>query len=123
MAQVSALQDQQCPENLPWMQANISDKTLPVTARHFDGTLEYNAHNLYGAYEVKATAEALRAIRNKRHFVFTRYASALRQGCEHAHLLAVLQESRCPVRQPAIGGPMPSPCNMQNRAQLSLLNF
>ena len=55
-------------------QANISDKTLAVTARHYDGTLEYNVHNLYGAYEVKATAEALRAIRNKRHFIFTRCA-------------------------------------------------
>lgn len=54
-------------------QANISDKTLAVTARHYDGTLEYDVHNLYGAYEVKATAEALRAIRNKRHFIFTRY--------------------------------------------------
>ena len=60
------------------MQANISDKTLAVTARHYDGTLEYNVHNLYGAYEVKATAEALRAIRNKRHFIFTRYTSSLR---------------------------------------------
>ena len=61
--------------NLPLSvsQANISDKTLAVTARHYDGTLEYDVHNLYGAYEVKATAEALRAIRNKRHFIFTRY--------------------------------------------------
>ena len=55
------------------LQANISDKTLAVTARHYDGTLEYDVHNLYGAYEVKATAEALRAIRKKRHFIFTRY--------------------------------------------------
>ena len=67
------LQHQRCPESLPWTQANISDKTLAVTARHYDGTLEYDVHNLYGAYEVKATAEALRAIRNKRHFIFTRY--------------------------------------------------
>ena len=66
-----------CPsysECLSWTQANISDKTLAVTARHYDGTLEYNVHNLYAHYEVKATAEALRAIRNKRHFIFTRYA-------------------------------------------------
>ena len=58
-------------------QANISDKTIAVTAHHYDGTLEYNVHNLYGAYEVKATAEALRAIRKKRQFIFTRCAQRL----------------------------------------------
>ena len=36
-------------------------------------------HNLYGAYEVKATAEALRAIRNKRQFIFTRCGQRLAQ--------------------------------------------
>ena len=51
---------------------NISIKTLPVTSSHFDGTLEYEAHNLYGLYQCKATAEALRTIRQKRHFIFTR---------------------------------------------------
>ena len=61
-------------------QANISDKTIAVTAHHYDGTLEYNVHNLYGAYEVKATAEALRAIRNKRQFIFTRCARMLTRG-------------------------------------------
>ena len=61
-------------------QANISDKTIAVTAHHYDGTLEYNVHNLYGAYEVKATAEALRAIRNKRQFIFTRCGRRLARG-------------------------------------------
>ena len=53
-------------------QLNISAKTLPVTARHADGTLEYDAHNLYGYMESVATARALRAIRGKRHFSFSR---------------------------------------------------
>ncbi len=53
-------------------QMNISIKTLAVTAAHFDGTLEYEVHNLYALYQAKATAEALRAIRQKRHFIFTR---------------------------------------------------
>lgn len=53
-------------------QMNISIKTLAVTSSHFDGTLEYEAHNLYGLYQCKATADALRAIRQKRHFIFTR---------------------------------------------------
>ena len=61
-------------------QANISDKTIAVTAHHYDGILEYNVHNLYGAYEVKATAEALRAIRNKRQFIFTRCGWRLTRG-------------------------------------------
>ena len=58
-------------------QLNISSKTLAVTARHADGTLEYDAHNLYGYMESVATARALRSIRGKRHFSFSRCA----QGC------------------------------------------
>ncbi len=56
---------------------NISIKTLPVTSAHFDGTLEYEVHNLYALYQAKATADALRAIRQKRHFIFTRCAAYL----------------------------------------------
>ena len=63
---------------MPVVQANISDKTLAVTAHHYDGTLEYNVHNLYAMYEAKATNEALRAIRNRRPFIFSR--------CHTAHL-------------------------------------
>ena len=55
-------------------QLNISSKTLAVTARHADGTLEYDAHNLYGYYEAVATARALRSIRGRRHFSFSRRA-------------------------------------------------
>ena len=46
-------------------------------------------HNLYGAYEVKATAEALRAIRNKRQFIFTRCGQRLARGrCVHDSTLS-----------------------------------
>ena len=51
---------------------NISYKTVAVTAMHYDGTLEYNAHNLYGMYETLATANALQKLRNKRQFILTR---------------------------------------------------
>ena len=51
---------------------NISYKTVAVTAQHYDGTLEYNAHNLYGMYETLATANALQKLRNKRQFILTR---------------------------------------------------
>ena len=79
MTHIIIMLQEQWRERVTATQANISDKTLPVTARHYDGTLEYNVRNLYGAYEVKATAEALRAIRSKRHFIFTRYANC--EGC------------------------------------------
>jgi len=45
-----------------------------VTAAHFDGTLEYNAHNLYSLYEVVATAAALQRLRGRRQFILTRCA-------------------------------------------------
>lgn len=53
-------------------QLPLSYKTLPVTASHFDGTLEYNVHNLYSLYEVVATAAALQRLRNRRQFILTR---------------------------------------------------
>lgn len=56
---------------------NISYKTVAVTAYHYDGTLEYNAHNLYGMYETLATAAALQKLRNKRQFILTRSAPAM----------------------------------------------
>lgn len=66
---------------------NLSIKTLAVTVAHADGTLEYDAHNLYGMYEVKSTAQALRSIRGRRHFILTRCAPQLRSlhtGCVSA---------------------------------------
>jgi alpha-D-xyloside xylohydrolase len=53
---------------------NISYKTVAVTAYHYDGTLEYNAHNLYSIYETMATTSALQKLRNKRQFILTRLA-------------------------------------------------
>lgn len=58
-------------------QVDLSYKTLPVTASHFDGTLEYNVHNLFGLYEVVASAQALQRLRNARQFILTRCGSAL----------------------------------------------
>ena len=51
---------------------NVSYKTVAVSARHYDGTLEYDSHNLYGSYETLATANALQKLRNRRQFVLTR---------------------------------------------------
>lgn len=54
---------------------NISYKTVAVTAYHYDGTLVYNAHNLYGMLETLATTSALQSLRNKRQFILTRCES------------------------------------------------
>lgn len=52
---------------------NIGDKTIAMNVKHYDGTLEYNSHNLYGLSEAIATNEALKATRKKRPFVLSRY--------------------------------------------------
>ncbi len=56
---------------------NISYKTVAITAYHYDGTLVYNAHNLYGMLETLATASALQKLRNKRQFILTRCEAVL----------------------------------------------
>lgn len=52
----------------------LSFRTLPVTARHYDGSLQYNTHNIYGLSQAAATARALDVIFDgrKRPFVLTR---------------------------------------------------
>lgn len=56
---------------------NISYKTVAVTAYHYDGTLVYDAHNLYGMLETLATTSALQKLRNKRQFILTRCEAPL----------------------------------------------
>lgn len=51
----------------------LSFRTLPVTARHMDGSLQYNTHNLYGLSQAVATYKALRAFHRKRPFILTRW--------------------------------------------------
>lgn len=76
---------------------NLSYKTVAVTAQHYDGTLEYNAHNLYGTFETLATANALQKLRNKRQFILTRYilvALAL-PGCAWAVHMTASRSAKC----------------------------
>ncbi|KAG0560995.1 hypothetical protein KC19_9G028900 [Ceratodon purpureus] len=63
---------------------NIGDKTIAMTVRHFDGTMEYNAHNLYGLSESVATNDALRITRNKRPFILAR-STFVGSGAQTAH--------------------------------------
>ena len=63
----------------------LSFRTVPATARHRDGTLHYNTHNVYGLTHAAATARALDALYQgeKRSFVLTRCAAVFSwRGCE-----------------------------------------
>jgi len=50
----------------------LGHNTIGTTATHADGSLEYNAHNLYGLSEAVATHSALEKITGKRPFILTR---------------------------------------------------
>lgn len=63
---------------------NIGDKTIALSVKHYDGTLEYNSHNLYGLSETIATNEALKSIQKKRPFILSR-STFLGSGAHTAH--------------------------------------
>lgn len=59
-------------------------KTAAMTVKHHDGTLEYNAHNLYGIAEALATNKAMTSVRKKRAFVLSR-STFIGAGAYTAH--------------------------------------
>lgn len=59
-------------------------RTAAMTVKHYDGTLEYDAHNLYGLAESIATNKAMTLARNKRPFVLSR-STFIGSGAHTAH--------------------------------------
>ncbi|WCJ19443.1 Alpha-glucosidase [Euphorbia peplus] len=58
--------------NASGVQAPIGYKTIATSAVHYNGVLEYDAHNIYGFTQAIATHKALQGIKGKRPFVLTR---------------------------------------------------
>ena len=55
-------------DNPPYAIANnnvrlpLSFRAIPVTARHYDGSVQYDTHNIYGLSQAAATHRALNSI-------------------------------------------------------------
>ena len=62
-------------------QLPLGTKTVAMTALHSNGTLEYDAHNLYGLAETRVTAEIMARAHGSRPFILTRRAPWLWPHC------------------------------------------
>lgn len=88
-------------------QRPLSEKTIAVTARHRNGELEFDVHNLYSLYQVRATHTTLQALAPKRPFILTR-STWLGSGSLAAHWTGDTASTWCAPAQLFLASP--SPC-------------